>query len=284
MDSRPQPPGLERSSSRDDWLRAAPIQPGIERIEARFAGPAYAPHRHDTYAIGYTVTGVQCFDYRGARRQSVAGQTMVLHPDEMHDGRAADATGFVYRMLYLAPATLREALGERARSLPFVAEPAADDPVLLAALRPALDDMSRPLEPLERDGATERIGAALLRRDRGARARPVPTACVRAVARAREYLDAHYTLVVGSDDLEAASGLGRYELARQFRARLGTSPYRYLTMRRLERVQREVRGGAALSEAALAAGFADQSHMTRQFRKAYGLSPGRWRALQAGSS
>jgi len=36
-----------------------------------------------------------------------------------------------------------------------------------------------------------------------------------------------------------------------------------------------------LADAALACGFADQSHMTRQFKKTYGVSPGRWSALAA---
>lgn len=41
--------------------------PGLGRIEAWFAGGAYDPHRHDAYAIGYTMEGVQSFDCRGAR-------------------------------------------------------------------------------------------------------------------------------------------------------------------------------------------------------------------------
>ncbi|MFX6182848.1 helix-turn-helix domain-containing protein, partial [Acinetobacter baumannii] len=36
----------------------------------------------------------------------------------------------------------------------------------------------------------------------------------------------------------------------------------------------------SLAEAAFAAGFADQSHMTRQFKQAFGLSPGRWRDMR----
>jgi AraC-like DNA-binding protein len=167
-----------------------------------------------------------------------------------------------------------------------VRDAAAADPVLLTALKTALADLDRPLETLELDAAVERIAAALLRRDPSARGRPMPPGCARAVERARGHLDAHYAQVVGSDELERISGLGRYELNRHFRTRLGTSPYRYLTMRRLDRVQATIRQGMALSAAALDAGFADQAHMTRQFRKAFGLSPGRWRALnrQPGSS
>ena len=52
-------------------------------------------------------------------------------------------------------------------------------------------------------------------------------------------------------------------------------------MRRLDRARALIRHGAPLADAALACGFADQSHMTRQFKRAYGLSPGRFIALAA---
>ena len=86
---------------------------------------------------------------------------------------------------------------------------------------------------------------------------------------------------MSSAQLEAVTGVTRYTLARQFRACLGTSPYRYLVMRRLDRARDADPRGAPLAEAALACGFADQSHMTRHFKKAYGLPPGRWATLAA---
>jgi AraC-like DNA-binding protein len=84
---------------------------------------------------------------------------------------------------------------------------------------------------------------------------------------------------VRSCELEAVTGVGRYALARHFRACFGTSPYRYLVMRRLDRARALIVGGAPLSEAAIAAGFADQSHLNRHFKRAYGLAPGRWAVL-----
>nr|WP_289624423.1 helix-turn-helix domain-containing protein [Sinorhizobium sp. 7-81] len=76
--------------------------------------------------------------------------------------------------------------------------------------------------------------------------------------------------------LEAISGRDRWGLNRDFRRLFGTSPYRYLVQRRLEAVKTDLRRGISPAEAALDAGFADQAHMSRHFKKAFGLSPGRW--------
>jgi AraC-like DNA-binding protein len=279
----PEHPRLERSCSPGprDWLRLAPGRPGLERIEAFFEGHAYDAHRHDTYALGLTLAGVQSFDYRGARFDSTGGMAIALHPDEVHNGRAGRAGGFVYRMLYVAPSLIAEALGARARSLPFVRSVVSADPGLIAALRLALGDLERGPEELEADHVIVAIADALLALDPAAARRPPSPACAAAVDRARQFLDASFDRQVRSEELEMVAGLDRYTLARHFRSRLGTSPYRYLVLRRLDAARALLRAGETLADAAAASGFADQSHMTRQFKRAYGLPPGRWRAIHA---
>ncbi len=248
-------------------------------MEAYFTGHAFDAHRHDTYAIGLTQTGVQRFDYRGQKQDSTAGQVIVLHPDESHNGRAGADGGFRYRMLYIAPSLIRDVLGERANALPFVAAPVADNADLADALAVAFDEIDREMEGLEADQVLVSIADALLVLDPSAARTTGTSADAAGVDRARDFLDGHYDEVVASDALERVAGIDRYSLARQFRRRLGTSPYRYLTMRRLDRARADILDGVPLAEAAGAAGFADQAHMTRQFKRAYGLSPGRWRAL-----
>jgi AraC-like DNA-binding protein len=254
----------------------------VERLEACFAGHGYDPHRHDTYAIGLTLDGVQSFGYRGSTLHSRPGQAVVLHPDETHDGRAGTAAGFRYRLAYIEPRLIRQALGDSPRPLPFVREAVTDDPRLISALAPALEDLETQLEDLQRDAIIAAVAEALAALARERRRGAADAACLRAVARARELLHASTGRAVGSEELEAVTGLSRFALARHFRACLGTSPYRYLVMRRLDRARHHLASGASLAEAAVMNGFADQSHMTRQFKKAYGLTPGRWQRMLAG--
>lgn len=282
--------GLEGSCGKPagpkSWLRLAPPAPGILRMEAFFTGHAFDAHAHDTYAFGVTLSGVQCFDYRGARRDSLGGQAIVLHPDEFHNGRAGIETGFHYRMIYLAPHLIARALDGRAAHLPFIRAAVSSDPRLVAALSDALQDFDQPLSELAQDHVVSALAEALLAADesgqlkKGARGRKRQIDIV-AIERTRAYLDAAADSLPGSAELERVSGLDRFTLARQFGRRTGTSPHRYLVMRRLERARDALLAGAGIADAAIAAGFADQAHFTRQFRRAVGMTPGRWRAMTA---
>jgi AraC-like DNA-binding protein len=63
-------------------------------------------------------------------------------------------------------------------------------------------------------------------------------------------------------------------VVRAFSQATGMTPHAYLVQRRIGIVRRMIAKGTPLADAALAGGFADQSHMTRTFVRAYGLTPG----------
>jgi hypothetical protein len=204
--------GLERSCGRG-WIAGDGPVGGVERFRAWFPGEAYARHRHDTYAVGVTDCGVQVFDYRGAVRTSTPGEVVVLHPDEVHDGRAGTGDVFGYRIVYVEPARLAEALRElrgRPGPLPFVREAVSADGRLSRAVAGAFRG---PLEPLAADALVLELAGALLaataEREPPGLARRVDAA---AVERARQFLDVECTRVVRSTELERITGLTRYEL------------------------------------------------------------------------
>lgn len=263
-------------------MRSRALGDGVQALQAWFGGRGFDRHRHDTYAIGLTDSGVQAFDYRGVAEMSLPGQAVVLHPDETHDGRAGTRDGFGYRIVYVAPARIQEAaraIRGRPSPLPFVKEPVTVNAALTAAITGAF---RLEAEPLATDALVLALTEALLDADPScaAGARP-PRLDPAAVTRARHFLDAATDHVVRSEELEAVTGLTRYELARQFRAALGTSPYRYSLLRRLDGARERLGAGEPLAEAALATGFADQAHMSRHFKAAFGLSPARYRRLEA---
>ena len=249
----------------------------LQRLTARFGGHAYDLHRHETYAVGLTLWGAQSFHYRGGLRTSSAGQVMVIHPDEAHDGHAGVDEGFAYRMLYIDPGAVSAALGTSAT--PFVRDVVADDGALAGLLREAFADFPRPLEPIATDAIVGRVAELLsARSDSAARPGRQPPAH-RAATQARDFLIAVAPRTVASEELEKVSGLNRFALARHFRAAYGTSPHRFQVGRRLIRAQAMIAQGTPLSEVAAATGFADQSHLTRHFAARFGLTPGRWAAL-----
>lgn len=280
--SRSSGTGLERScgESSTDWLRCTEAENGVEFLEARLRESAYRKHRHDTYAICLTTSGVQVFDYRGAAEVSRPGQVVVLHPDEIHDGRAGTEEGLGYQLLYVEPALIFEAvqvLCGRSCSLPFVRTPVSTNVSLFAAITSAFHGTR---ESLAIDSLILRLAEGLIEADpscgRVSRPRHLDVA---AVERARHFLDSEKTRVVRSAELEAVTGLSRYELARQFRRMCGTSPYRYLLMRRLDVARDQLARRRSLVEVALEAGFSDQAHFTRMFKAAFGLTPARYVAL-----
>lgn len=259
-------------------ITTAPAAVGLERMAVFFQGHAFTPHRHDTYVIGHTTDGVQSFTYRGATRHSLPGQVFVLHPDEVHDGRAGDDAGFGYRALHIDPALIRAALGDRA--LPFLRNPVTDEPPLRAAVMSMLSDLDEPFEALRVTSAVSVLAQALaVAAGRGGERRRVDEKAVRTL---HELLLASDGRKASLRDFEVATGLNRWTLARHFRAAYGVSPYRFLLLRRLDRARALIRAGQPLVEVALRLGFADQSHLTRHFRRAYGLAPGDWRELVAG--
>jgi AraC-like DNA-binding protein len=270
--------GLEHSCAPGEWVEAAGPVDGVELFRARLRGSPFSRHRHDVYAIGVTEEGVQAFGYRGTVEHSLPGQVYVLHPDELHDGRAEGPGLFGYRQIYVTPDRIASALPAitgRCAPLPF-APPVIDDPALARVVRTAFTGST---EPLALDALVLRLAQGLLRlRATGPGAALSARVDLAAVERGRDFLRSRLT-ITQSSEVEAVTGLDRYQFARQFHAVYGTSPYRYSVMRRLDAARVWIRNGQPLADTAAEAGFADQAHLTRTFKAAFGMTPGRYARL-----
>jgi AraC-like DNA-binding protein len=66
----------------------------------------------------------------------------------------------------------------------------------------------------------------------------------------------------------------RFQVIRDFKRTLGLTPSTYVRDRRLRRAFALIGEGRSLADSAAAAGFVDQSHLSRVFRAAHGMTPG----------
>ena len=79
-------------------------------------------------------------------------------------------------------------------------------------------------------------------------------------------------------ELASLCGLSRSYFVRAFKQITGMPPHRWLLMHRVKHAKDLLRGTKlTIADIAVACGFADQSHLTRVFSKAFGISPGAWR-------
>lgn len=247
----------------------------LEKFEAFFSGVGFEPHRHDTYAVGRTLAGVHCFNYRGNKRFSLPGNTIIIHPDELHDGEAGTDAGFYYRIMYIQPHILQTVMG--GKPLPYIHDGVSKDPRLYLATNFLMDNIDESHEVLQEEDIIFELANTLS--DVAGNKRGRVAYDYIAAEKAREYI--HYSIdsQVSMDELSKVSGREKWSLSRDFRALFGTSPYRYLTMRRLSMAKYFMSKGNSITISAVSAGFTDQSHMTKQFKRAFGITPKQWLSL-----
>jgi len=97
-----------------------------------------------------------------------------------------------------------------------------------------------------------------------------------AIKRACDYLIEHFAENVSLDDLAQFVNLSPYHLNRVFSKQIGMPPHAFQTQVRVSRAKALLRAGEAIPLVAFLTGFADQSHLTRHFKRLVGVPPGQY--------
>jgi len=254
---------------------------GIDLLRADASTHRYARHAHEGYALGIVEAGAHAFASRGTVWTAIPGRVVIVNPDDAHDGGPAARDGrYSYRMIYVDESVLLTALAEaggRRAAAPFFRDAVVADPDLarrLAQLHHTLEDATA---RLERESLL--ITALVELGRRHGRAAPGDGGRSRnssAAAIALDYLEAHFAEDLSLGELAALAGVDRFRLLRAFRRALGLPPHLYQTQLRLRHAKRLMLAGEPPAMAAVAAGFADQSHLIRKFKAAYGVTPGQY--------
>jgi len=257
--------------------------PGLHAASLRSARH-FGRHTHEAFGFGFVEHGAQRSTSGRGPVDAYAGDLITTNPGEVHDGRPLGGDSRGWHIVYIEPALLASLRGERAEAL-ALARPVLHDAPLRAALQQLLGrlvawnatcDSSTALAVEE---AFTRAGGALLQRHGSTRTHEDASPGLAAV---RDALAETPATTPSLAALAALAGASRWQLLRHFRRAYGLSPHEWLLQRRAERARGLITNGLPLADAATAAGFADQSHMTRTFARHWGYSPGSWQRAAAG--
>lgn len=253
---------------------------GVDLLRADFRRLSFAPHFHDDYTFGLITRGANRFRYERDQVVAPQGSLCLATPGAVHTGEATEE-GWSYWTVHVPVATLAGLaldLDDRRDAPPDFARGVIEDPgaarLFAAFFRSAGDDAASALEREVR--AVEALGRLIRGHAVHRPAAPAAEAGVTVAAHVRDLLAARAAETVTLADLEAETGVGRFRLIRAFRAAYGMPPHAWQVQVRLSRARALIRTGLSIADAAAEAGFADQAHLTRLFKRSYGFTPGRF--------
>jgi AraC-like DNA-binding protein/mannose-6-phosphate isomerase-like protein (cupin superfamily) len=261
-----------RSSATRLRLWSVPHIQGFDIQDGVPPNPQSPTHFHHTFELGFVAKGTAAITGFGESRVVGGDAYTLLPPGQVHSARWESERPEPC-VFFLSPSLMDEAMRSVTKREASYRDFSSQGADVVAALKrvyasvvhrqPTLEQQERLLEAL-----------VLVQQRRGLREvkefKPEPAA-VRIV---RDYLEGHSRENVTLEDLAALTSLSRFHLVRVFQRAMGLPPHAYLSRLRVLRAQAALGSGSTISEAALSAGFADQSHLTRSFKRLTGVTPG----------
>lgn len=241
----------------------------------------YTPHCHETFSIGAITAGCSTYFNGDVRERLECGALVIINPQTVHACNPIDGQPWSYLMFYVDAGWLGTLQGELGASTDGVFMPYSPilsrDPALFTGLTQLYATLiDSQIETLHKQSLAVEFFSLLQQT-----LAPVPslsnTEPLRQLQHAADYVASHCTRALRLEDICQAAGMSPSYLIRAFKQHYGMTPHAYLLNRRIQRSQHWLRQGRDLAEVALAAGFADQAHFQRTFKRQLAATPGQYR-------
>jgi AraC-like DNA-binding protein len=245
-------------------------------LKARFTHHRYDLHTHPTYVVALITHG--CERVRIGRHCSVApaGTMILVNPEECHDGEPGAEGGWAYRTFYPSVSLLTTVANELGQDrLPLFPRAFINDRDLADAIAVAHESsMSADVVAAESSMLIALRLLVLRYGDLHRRSEPLETSgSRRRLLLYRQIIEHDLASELNLERLARAAGVTRFQVIRDFKKETGLTPSAFIRNCRARRAGRLIEQGLSLTDASFAAGFADQSHLSRTFRSVLGITP-----------
>jgi AraC-like DNA-binding protein len=257
------------------------IEPGVDVFDILTKAEPGTLHCHPTYNFGCVLDGRAQLELGGRSYAQPEGTVVLLNAFEAHASTwlADESRYFVVYVGEEAWAKLLEGIG--APHTTRFSHPIVRDDILFYALKGLWSELSKRPESIGFDDVFHVLRTTIARgwtlsSSHGAPEISTDQAILQSLSPGSTP-DAEGQNRV--EDVAAALGLTRFQLSRLCQANHGMQPRRLRLQLMVAQAQVEISKGASLTEAAHLAGFSDQSHMTREFRRTVGMTPREYQAV-----
>ncbi|WP_346012214.1 helix-turn-helix domain-containing protein [Streptomyces sp. SID3343] len=251
-----------------------PVAGVVEVFHARFTTHAYPMHVHDAWTLLIVDDGAVRYDLDRHERGTPSDTVSLLPPQVPHNGSPATSHGFRKRVVYLDMTQL-----DASYIGPAVDGPDLTEPLLRTRVAQLHTALAHRGDEFEAESRLALIGDHLRDHLRHPHPRPAlgDTRPGRGIAQhLRDLLDERLLEGIALDEAARLVHAHPSHLVRAFSGAFGIAPHQYVMSRRVDLARRLLLDGQPASHVATAAGFYDQSHLTRHFKRFVGITPGRY--------
>jgi AraC-like DNA-binding protein/mannose-6-phosphate isomerase-like protein (cupin superfamily) len=254
--------------------------PGLEIVQTNVHEHSYPPHLHDSVEILWVRSGCGRLFCQGRQIDILTGEAVVVPANEVHSG-GATRPDLEYVAIHLPSLLLQQVFEEdgletelHPRPLVSLSQEKASSllPILVRTL--CADLPQNQLNFILRPILSQILEAPTVAERRSLRAR---TERHPAVSKAQSIIRAGCADGVHISHLARRVDLDTRYLISLFKLATGLTPHQFQISLRVELARLLIEQSLPLCDVAMRAGFADQSHLNRHFRRQYGLTPGAFR-------
>jgi AraC-like DNA-binding protein len=257
-----------------------PRVPGVaEALHARFIDHVYPMHTHDTWTLIILDSGGIKYDLDVHEHGSLGQTVTLLPPHVAHSGRSIRPEGFRKRVLYLDESSLSDTLIGHS-----VDHPVLMDELLRDRISRLHESLVSPGQELEAESRLALIAERLAGHLKGTLDLLPHTRDPRLAWDLRDLIDERLPEDISLEEASRILHANAAYLVRVFSRHFGLGPHQYLTGRRVDLARRLLLTGMSTADVATAAGFYDQSHLTRHFKRFLATTPARFASSGRGEA
>lgn len=234
----------------------------------------FSKHFHETYTLGITHSGV----FKSMRLKESAlsykHSTRIINPSEVHFG---DSNSWKYTNIYPSVSLMAEIYEQIyfERKIPLFQKHIIEDIKLYSLLYSFFYSVFSKEEAISIETKLiEAFSYLIINYATCSKKLDILAHDTKIIQESMEFINDNLQENIMLDDLAQNFDLSKFHYLRVFKNHLGMTPHHYILTQRVNLAKNEILQGKSLSVAALDAGFSDQSHFARNFKKIYGYAPG----------